>query len=106
MKNVGQSSKPLCRHSNDRIGRVIDLRQVFRRNADHRHAASLKPSIAADIALRTNAHIVTHSVNLDGEACLRAVEVEHVRSNRMLAAKHRLARSALAQTTLEPRFGE
>jgi hypothetical protein len=33
------------------------------------------------------AHVVAYAVDLDGEVCFRAIEVEHVRSDRMLATE-------------------
>jgi hypothetical protein len=41
--------------------------------------------------LRPIAHVVAYAVDLDGEMRFRAIGVEHVRSNRMLAAKDWLA---------------
>jgi hypothetical protein len=37
--------------------------------------------------LRPIAHVVAYAVYLDGEVCLWAIEVEHVRSDRMLATE-------------------
>ena len=47
----------------------------------------LEPSVALFVMLRPIAHIVAYAVDLDGEVCFRAKEVEHVRSDRMLAAE-------------------
>jgi hypothetical protein len=41
-------------------------------------------------------HIVTYSVDLNGEMCLRAIKIEYVWADRMLAAKHWLARKTHA----------
>jgi hypothetical protein len=93
------ASKHLCRHSNDRVSRFINTaRQFASGNAHHRHAMRLKPSIAAGVALRPIAHVVTDSINLDREPRLRSKEIEHIWPDWMLATKHRLSRHALAQS--------
>jgi len=57
----------------------------------YRDAVFLQPSIAAFVVSRSVAHAVAYSVNLDREVCLRAIEIENVRTDWMLAAEHRLA---------------
>ena len=96
----GLASKHLRRHSNDGVSRYTNAaRQFACRNAHHRHATRLKPSVTTDIALWPIPHIVTDPVNFDREPRLRAKEIEHVRPNRMLTTKHRLSRRALTQST-------
>jgi hypothetical protein len=56
----------------------------------------LEPCVAAKIALGLVADIVAHTVDLDREPRLRAMEIQHVRTDRMLAAKRRQSRRALA----------
>ena len=92
-------SEHLRRHSNDRIGRFINPTGQFAcGNAHHSHAACLKPSVAADIALRPIAHVVTYPIDLDREARFRAIEIEHIWPDRMLTTKHWLSRRALTQS--------
>src|SRR5579883_2247026 len=45
------------------------------------------------------------AVDLDGKACRGAVEVENVRSNRMLSAENRVTWNALAQSVPQPDLG-
>ncbi len=99
------ASKHLCRHSNDRISRFVDLTSQFAcGNAHHRHAACLKPGVAPNVALRPIAHVVTHPINLDSKTCLGAIEIENIRADRMLPTKHRLSRRTLTQSVPQPHF--
>jgi hypothetical protein len=83
-----QDSKLLRGESNDGVHRFIDTAaQVRGGNAHHRHAVLLEPSVALFVMLRPIAHVVAYAVDLDGEMGFRAIEVEHVRSDRMLAAE-------------------
>ena len=50
-----------------------------------------KPIISVSIALRLITHIVADPVNFDCKASLRTIEIKNIWTNRMLAAKHRLA---------------
>ena len=87
-----QDSKLLRRESNDGVRRFIDIAaQLRRRNTHHCHAVFLQPSVTLFVVLRPIAHVVAYAVDLDGEMRFRAIEVEHVRSNRMLEAKDWLA---------------
>jgi hypothetical protein len=43
-----------------------------------------EPSAAPIIALRSVVHVMTYSINLDREMRVGAVEIEHVRTDRML----------------------
>jgi hypothetical protein len=56
----------------------------------------LQPRVASQVASRTIAHIMAHAVKLDRQPRFRAIEVEHVRTYRMLATKNQFARCALA----------
>src|SRR5580700_10566569 len=84
-----QDSKLLRGESNDGVRRFIDIAaQLCRRNTHHCHAVFLEPSVTLFVVLRPIAHVVAYAVDLDGEMCLWAIEVEHVRSDRMLAAEN------------------
>jgi hypothetical protein len=83
-----QDSKLLRGESNDGVRRFIDIAVQFRRrNAHDSHAVFLEPSVTLFVVLRPIAHVVAYAVHLDGEVCFRAIEVEHVGSDRMLAAE-------------------
>src|SRR5436305_9748184 len=85
----GASSEPLRRHANDRICRFLNLaRQFACVNAHQGDALRREPRIATNVALRAIAHVVTRPVNLERETCFRAIEVEYVWSDRMLAAEY------------------
>ena len=57
----------------------------------------LEPSVTLFVMLRPIAHVVAYAVDLDGEVCFRAIEVEDIRSDRMLAAEDWLTWEACAQ---------
>src|SRR5580704_6999364 len=81
-------SKLLRRESNDGVRRIIDIAAQLRRwDAHHCHAVFLEPSVALFVMLRPIAHVVAYAVDLDGEVCLWTIEVEHVRSDRMLTTE-------------------
>src|SRR5580692_9122544 len=83
-----QDSKLLRGESNDGVRRCIDIAAQLRRgNAHHCHAVFLEPSVALFVVLRPIAHVVADAIDLDGEVCLWAIEVEHVRSDRMLTTE-------------------
>jgi hypothetical protein len=87
-----RSADQINRHANDRISRFINLtRQIVCRNMNYRYALTFKPSIAAVIALRPVAHVMTRAVNLDGEPRFRAIEIKYVWSDWMLTAEARFA---------------
>src|SRR5580704_468852 len=87
-----QDSKALRRESNDGVRRFIDIAaQLRRRNAHHCHAVFLEPSVTLFVMLRPIAHVVAYAVDLNGEMGFRAIEVEDIRSDRMLAAEDWLA---------------
>jgi hypothetical protein len=84
-----QDSKLLRRESNDGVRRFIDVAaQLHRRNAHDCHAVLLEPSVTVFVVLRPIAHIVAYAVNLDGEMRFRAIEVEDIGADRMLAAEY------------------
>src|SRR5580692_1322745 len=88
-----QDSKLLRGESNDGVRRFIDIAVQFRRrNAHYCHAVFVEPSVTLFVVLRPIAHVVAYAVDLNREVCFRAIEVEHVRSDRMLAAEDWLAR--------------
>jgi len=87
-----QDSKLLRRESNDGVRRFIDIAAQLRRgNAHHCHAVFLEPSVTLFVMLRPIAHVVAYAVDLNGEMGFRAIEVEDIRSDRMLAAEDWLA---------------
>src|SRR5580704_6580362 len=93
-----QDSKLLRGESNDGVRRCIGIAaQLRRRNAHHCHAVFLEPSVALFVMLRPIAHVVAYAIDLDGEMRFRAIEVEHVWSDRMLATEDWLAGEACAQ---------
>jgi hypothetical protein len=96
--------KFLC-HTHDCICCFIKaLHQIGSRNPHQGDASRSQPRAAPQITRRSAPHIVTQSIDLDGEPCLRAIEVDHIRSNRVLPAKHRLCRPASFQATPQPRL--
>ena len=71
------------RHSHDGIGHLINPTHHFAgRDPHHRHAAFLEPRVAARVALRAITQVVTYAVDLDRQPRLRAIEIEHIGSNR------------------------
>jgi hypothetical protein len=75
---------------NDRVGDIIDpVGDSARWNAHHRDALSSKPCVLSSVTFRPIGRVVAHPIDLDREPSFAAVEVEHVRPNRMLAAKDR-----------------
>ena len=100
-----QDSKFLRGESNDGVRRFIDIAVQFRRrNAHHCHAVFLQPSVTQFVVVRPIAHVVAYAVDLDGEMCFRAIEVEHVRSDRMWAAEDWLPRETCAQAIPQAHF--
>ena len=90
-----QDSKLLRGESNDGVRRFIDIAaQLCRRNTNHFYTVLFEPCVAAFIMLRPIAHVVANPVNLDSEMRFGTIEVEHVRSDRMLAAEDRLTGEA------------
>ena len=97
MVEGAQDSKVLRGESNDGVRRFIDIAaQLCRWNTNHFYTVLFEPCVAAFVMLRPIAHVVTYAVDLDGEVCFRAKEVEHVRSDRMLAAEDWLTRKTCA----------
>jgi hypothetical protein len=91
------------RHANNRVGRLVDLmHQVDRGDAHHNYAVLLEPGVAALIALRPITHVIAYPVDLNREAGFGAIEVEHVRPNRMLTSKDRPARETCPQSAPQP----
>ena len=70
--------------------------KIVRSNTQNGDAVLPQPIIAPLITLWPVAHVMTGAINLDRKSCLGAVEIENIAADRMLAAKRRLARSALA----------
>jgi hypothetical protein len=94
-----QASKHHRRESDDGIRRFINTAiQISSGNAHHSDAMFLEPSIAAFVVLRSIAQIVADPVDLNREMGLSTVEVEHVGTDWMLAAKDGLAWKTSTQT--------
>ena len=93
------ASTLLRRHANDGVSRFIEIgRQLGRRDAHDPHTLLRQPSITTFIPLWPTAHVMDHSINLDREFRLRTIEVEHVRSDRMLTTEGRPSGCAFAQS--------
>jgi len=60
----------------------------------HSHTVFSEPSVALFVVSRPIAHVVANPVDLDSEMRFGTIEVEHVRSDRMLAAEDRLTGEA------------
>src|SRR5581483_951024 len=99
------ASTLLRRHANDGVSRFIQVRRQFGCCDSHDlHALLQEPSVAAFVSFRMAAHVVAQPVDLDGEFRLRAIKVEDVGADWMLAAKNRLSRYALAQSAPQSHF--
>ncbi len=68
------------------------------------NAVFSQPCIAAFVALWAIAELMTRAIDLDGQFCLCAIEVQHVWPDWMLSAKDRLPWRALAQSGPQPRL--
>jgi len=84
-------------HANDRVSYVVYARQIASGNAQDSDAMLLEPIIAPQITQWSVAHVMTSTIDFDRETRFGAVEIENVRPERMLAAKHRLASRACSQ---------
>jgi hypothetical protein len=73
-------------------------------NPERRDAQRGQCRIASGIAFRAVAHVMGHTVDLDREFRGRAVEIEDIRTERMLAAKAHAFRSG-AEMLPELHFG-
>ncbi len=92
MVEGASASEQICRHSNDSVSRFVDFtNQVACRDTHHPHAVLREPSVSTNVALRPITHVVADAIKFDSQACFRAIEVEHVRSYRMLATENRLS---------------
>jgi hypothetical protein len=99
------ASQQVHRHSNNLIGRFVNAAcHVFCWNADHGYSTRVQPRVASQIALGTITHVMAGAVKLDREPSLRAIEIQNVGTDRMLASKNRLSRLSCAQTTPQARF--
>ena len=88
-----RDSKHLHGRSNDRIRRLVNiLIQLGCGDAYHGDAVLLEPGVTSLITLGSITHVVAYAVNLDCEIRFRAVEVEHVWSDRMLPAEYGFTR--------------
>jgi hypothetical protein len=80
------------------ISRFVDLTWQFTHgNPQHGDTAFPQPLIATNIAPRSIAHVVTRAIKLDRQTRLRTIEIQNVRTDWMLASKHRLSQLATAQ---------
>ncbi len=105
MVEGARASKLPRRHSNDRVHRFVNsLRKFSGGDAQYGHTMLLQPSVAANIALGPIAHVMANSVDLDRQPRPRAIKVQHIRSDGMLATKDWLSRSARAQPVPQSRF--
>ena len=52
-----------------------------------------KPFVTPYVSLRIGAHSMNFAIDLNGEARRRAVEVQHIRTERMLSAEFEAART-------------
>jgi hypothetical protein len=94
------------RHSHRSVHRLVELpRQLARGYSDDRYALRFEPAQSAQIALGPVAHLVRDPINLDSEARLRAIEIEHIGPHRVLTAKGRQARDSRAQAVPKASFG-
>src|SRR6185437_6640820 len=78
--------------------------QIGRWNMNYSNAVLLQPDIASFVPFRSISKLMTCPIDFDRQPCRRTIEIEHVRSNRMLTAKHRFAWRALAQSAPQSRL--
>ena len=57
----------------------------------HCYAVIFKPGVATNISLRSIAHVMACTIDLDREPRFRAIEIEHEWADRMLTTKHGLS---------------
>jgi len=67
------------------------MHQLGGGDTHHGHTMFLEPGVTPFISLWAIRHIMTYSVNLNREIRFRAIKVEHVGSNRMLATEDRFS---------------
>ncbi len=80
------------RQADNCISCIIDAaHQLSRCDAHYGHAVFLKPRVTMYVAFRPVSHVVAHAIQLDSEVCFCAIEVQHVWTDWMLAAKYRLS---------------
>ncbi len=92
-------------HPNDAVVHVIEPSYYgFGSNPHNRYAVRFEKRVTALITLRPIAECVRDTVNLNGEPSLGAIEVEHVRPDRMLPRKGWHSRRAVSQTAPEHRL--
>ena len=76
--------------AHDPVGRVVDAGEDLGGwYPPHRHALRAKPCVAPRVPLRAVLDLVAPPVDLNREARPGAIEVEHVRPDRMLATERR-----------------
>ena len=61
------------------------------------YAVFFKPGIATNISLRSIAHVMARTVDLNRETRSRAIEIEHIRADRMLTTEYGLSRRTCTQ---------
>ena len=87
----------LRRQSHDRILDLLDpAGDVDRGDAQHGNASLPQPCVSSRIALRPISQVMAHPIDLDGQARLGAIEVEHIRAERVLTAEDGRSGRALA----------
>ncbi len=77
---------------------------IIGRNAQHCEAVRLQPCGSSSIMRDLVRMLMARAVYFDGEANLGAVEVEHIRTDGVLAAEFKIGQSASAQADPEPGF--
>ncbi len=101
---VEGARRHLGSETDDAIDDITDVRQFPCGDAHNSDATLLEPGIAPLIPLRMFAQVVAYSINLNGKLRLGAIEIEHIRANRMLTAKRGFARGTFAEASPEPGF--
>jgi hypothetical protein len=92
-------------HSHDAVHRFVKrAHHVAGGDAHDCHSSRCEPRVAAKVALRPTADIVAHAVDLDRQPGLRAIEIEHIRADRVPTAKYRQSRRALTQPVPQSRL--
>src|SRR5262249_48602526 len=75
-----------------------------RGDAQYGNVARRQPGVATKIEFRTRSHIVTYAVNLNCESCFGTIEIEYVRTDRVLPTKDELIRCTDTEALPESRF--
>jgi hypothetical protein len=86
--------RPFASFPNDRgQNRLIIAQHIARRKTHGQNASPRKPGVTRFIVLDACLEIVSLPIDLDGELCVQAKEIDNVRAAWMLAAKLQTGRA-------------